>query len=181
MKFNLRKPVINRTRVESKLRLWRHEYLLALAATIVGVVALLFVILSPPNVQRLSEEPAAEQIISHPPEPLFSDDSLDQGHSTPGVLRPLEDIGFLPMIVGGNNADHIDLGWGRVRYIAFDSLVVEVPRFFSLSIFPYLDSLSTALNTGSVVDERGDNYAEADSVRIGSVMRAELTGTDMGD
>lgn len=69
-----------------------------------------------------------------------------------------------------------DLGWGWVRFTAFDSLFIDVPKFYSISIYPYSDSLIIS-ETRSVVDEMGDSYTKADSVRIGSVMRAELTGS----
>lgn len=74
-------------------------------------------------------------------------------------------------------SQQINLGWGRVRHTTFDSLVVDVPAFFSVYIFPYSDSLA-AIYTRSIVDERDDTYSETDSVRIGSVMRVELAGSD---
>lgn len=71
----------------------------------------------------------------------------------------------------------VDLGLARVRYTTYDSLFVDEPRFFSVSIIPKSDS-SGVFEVPPVLDEKDDQYAETDSVRVGSVMRAELAGWD---
>jgi hypothetical protein len=73
----------------------------------------------------------------------------------------------------------VNLGIARVRYSAFDSISVGEPRFFSVSILPYQDSLGSSVPPPVIdLDEKEDQYAEADLVRTGSVMRAELAGSD---